>query len=296
MQRRPSIWRQALATATSDHISVVSAGCAFYAMLALFPAISLCIGLYGLAFDPTTVEPQLILLERLMPPQSSALIAARIHELVAAPHERAQLGAVIGGAIALWSASSGVRAMLSALNLAQDRAEERGPIAFYVTSLLLTLGAILAVILGLALLVILPGILGALGLEPFRALLYRAAGLGLLMAAVLVAIGLLYRYGPARPPAGWRLMSIGSVSATLLWAAASALFSLYVTHVASYDATYGPLGAVVALLMWFYVSAYVILLGAELDAAIARLRAGGGWPAIALGGNTQGENCQAKQG
>jgi membrane protein len=266
-------WRLAWNTATSDHISVVSAGCAFYAMLALFPALSLCISIYGMMFDPTTVEPQLVLLERLMPAESSALIAARIHQLVAAPPGRIELGAIIGGAIALWSASSGIRAMLSALNLAQDKPEERGPIAFNVTALLLTFGAILAVILGLALLVILPSILDLFGLEPFRALLYRAAGLAIMMAWVLVAIGLLYRFGPARRPEGWRFLSIGALSATLLWAFASALFSLYVSHVATYDATYGPLGAVVALLMWFYVSAYVILLGAELDAAIARNRA-----------------------
>jgi len=89
---------------------------------------------------------------------------------------------------------------------------------------------------------------------------------------VLLAIGLLYRFGPAEKPEGWRLVSPGSVAATLLWLIASALFSFYVSNFATYEASYGTLGAAVAMLMWFYVSVYVILLGAELDAEIRRSR------------------------
>jgi membrane protein len=95
----------------------------------------------------------------------------------------------------------------------------------------------------------------------------------MLLVLVLVAIGLLYRFGPAEKPKGWRLVSAGSVAATLLWLIASALFSFYVSHFATYEASYGTLGAAVAMLMWFYVSVYVILLGAELDAEIRRSRA-----------------------
>jgi len=266
----PALWAQAWAAATGDQISVVSAGCAFYAMLALFPALSLCIALYGVVFDPATVEPQLILLERLIPESSHALIAGRIRHLVTAPAQSFGLGALLGGAISLWSAAAGIRAMLSALNLAQARQEQRGPLAFHLTALLLTFGAILAVIIGLAFMVFWAAIVDIVGLAPFHALLVRLGGLVLMMGMVLVAIGLLYRFGPSRPPPGWRLVSAGSLAAALLWAVASVLFSTYVRHFATYDAMYGSLGAVVALLMWFYVSAYVVLLGAELDAAIIR--------------------------
>lgn len=264
------LWSQAWQAATGDQISVVSAGCAFYAMLALFPALSLCIGLYGVVFDPATVEPQLILLERLIPESGHALIANRIRHLVSEPRQSFGLGAMVGGAILLWSAGAGIRAMLSSLNLAQDRKEQRGPLAFHLTALLLTFGAIVAVIMGLAFMVFWAAIVDIVGLAPFHALLVRLAGLVLMMGMVLVAIGLLYRFGPSRPPPGWRLVSAGSVAAALLWAVASVLFSTYVRNFASYDTMYGPLGAVVALLMWFYVSAYVVLLGAELDAAIIR--------------------------
>ncbi|MGG5822154.1 YihY/virulence factor BrkB family protein [Falsiroseomonas sp. HW251] len=263
---------QAYAVATSDRISLVAAGCAFYAMLALFPAISLLVALYGLFFDPVTVESQLDLMEGVVPEAGQELIAERVHELVAAPRARLEWTAIVAGLIAFWSASAGIRAMLGALNLAQGEQEGRGVLAFYATAMLLTLGAIVAVVVGLAFLVALPRGLEWLGMPPATALALRGLGLVLVLLAVLVSVGVLYRFGPARPPPGWRLVSPGSVAATMLWAVASVLFSLYVSNVATYDALYGSLGAAVALLMWFWVSVYVILLGAELDAAIRRER------------------------
>lgn len=264
--------REAYAVATSDRISLVAAGCAFYAMLALFPAISLLVALYGLFFDPVTVESQLDLMEGVVPEAGQELIAGRVHELVAAPRASLEWTAIVAGLIAFWSASAGIRAMLGALNMVQGEQEGRGVIAFYATALLLTLGAIVAVVVGLAFLVALPRGLEWLGMPPATSLALRGLGLVLVLLAVLVSVGVLYRFGPARPPPGWRLVSAGSVAATLLWAVASVSFSLYVSNVASYDALYGSLGAAVALLMWFWVSVYVILLGAELDAAIRRER------------------------
>jgi membrane protein len=264
--------RQAVAVATSTQISLVSAGCAFYAMLALFPAISLLVALYGLMFDPATVEPQLDLLEGMVPEGGQDLIAGHVHDLVAAPRASLEWAAVVAGVIAFWSASAGIRAMLGALNMAHGQQERRGTIAFYATALMLTLGAIVAVTVGLAFLVALPKGLQWLGFPPLESLLLRGLGLVLMLAMVLIAVGILYRFGPARPPPGWRLVSVGSVTATLLWAFASVLFSLYVSNFAGYDALYGNLGAAVGLMMWFYVSVYVILLGAELDAAIRRER------------------------
>ncbi|MFL1462689.1 YihY/virulence factor BrkB family protein [Roseococcus sp. DSY-14] len=269
-QRRPGVWRRAWAVATSDKISLTSAGCAFYAMLALFPALSLLVTVYGLWFDPVTVEPQLDVLRRVVPESTFFLIAGRVHDLVSQP--RPTLGAkfLVSLAIALWSASSGIRAMMGALNLAHSQAEERGVLAYYGTAFGVTLGAVVAVAVGIALLVGLPKVLDLLELDVISAFLVRFASMTLLLGFVLVAISVLYRFGPAHPPEGWRLFGPGAVSATVLWAAGSSLFSLYVGNFAGYDATYGALGAAVALLMWFYVSTYVILLGAELDAEIAR--------------------------
>jgi membrane protein len=265
-------WRRAYAVATSDRISLVAAGCAFYGMLALFPALSLSVSIYGLVFDVATVEPQLALLDGVLPEDSKALIAAHVHDLVLTPSPRLGWRAAVGGLIAFWSASAGIRAMLGALNIAQGESERRGALAFYATAMLLTVGAILAVIVGLGFLVLLPKALELFGRPPMEALMLRGAGLLLLFGAVLLAVGTLYRFGPAEKPPGWRLVSAGSLAATLLWVVASALFSLYVSNFAGYEATYGTLGAAVALLMWFYVSVYVVLLGAELDAEVQRAR------------------------
>lgn len=271
---RENHWVQAWSVATGDQISLVSAGCAFYAMLALFPAISLCIAFYGVWFDLDTVEPQLAVLQRLLPEDSYELIAQRVHQLVSGPREGLGWGVVLTTFIALWSASSGVRSLLGALNLAHGQHEQRHWLAFYATAISITLGAILAVTVGLAFLVALPTILTILKF-PFRdALLLRAASMGVLVCVVFLAITTLYRFGPARRPKHYRVFSLGALTATLLWLVASAVFSLYVSHFATYDATYGPLGAAIALLTWLYVSVYLILLGAELNAAIARIRDG----------------------
>jgi membrane protein len=272
MTGRSSLWREVLDKAIGDRISLVAAGCAFYAMLAFFPALSLCITVYGFWFDLATVEPQLAVLERLLPEDSYELIAGRVQDLVSTPRDTLGVRLAVASGIALWSASAGIRALLNALNMAQREREQRGAVRFYATALLLTVGAVLAVTTGLALLVALPSFLAWFS-PPLRdALLLRAASFGLLLVAVLVAISLLYRFGPARPPRDWRFLSQGALLATLLWVVASAAFSFYVTTFAAYDAAYGPLGAAVALLTWLYVSVYLVLLGAEWNAAIARRR------------------------
>lgn len=275
--RRPGMipwhgWRQVLLRTyreiVSDRISLVAAGCAFWATLALFPAISMLVSLYGLVFDPQTVEPQLAQLQDLLPPAAYALIADRVHVLVS--HGKTTLGVslLVSTLVALWSASTGTKSLLSALNLAYEEREQRGILAFQVTGMALTLCAILAAILGLAILVGLPAVVEFLGLSDYAGLLLRAGGVAMLLGFVLVSLSLLYRYGPSRQAARWRWVTPGSLVATALWLAASALFSFYVGNLASYDATYGPLGAVAGVMMWFWVSVYVVLAGAELNAEL----------------------------
>ena len=159
-----AILRAALREMVTDQVGLVAAGCAFYATLALFPAITMLIFVYGLAFDPITVEPQLKLIEDLLPPEAYALIASRVHVLVTQPRANLGLGLAISIAIAFWSASAGTRAMLSALNMAFDITEDhRGIIGFYATGLLMTFCAILGASIGIALLVFLPAAIAALG-------------------------------------------------------------------------------------------------------------------------------------
>jgi membrane protein len=257
-------WREII----SDRVSLVAAGCAFYATLALFPAISMLISLYGLMFDPATVEPQLATLQDLLPPSAFQLISERVHMLVAKPPGTLTLGLLISTGVALWSSATGTKSIISALNLAYEERERRSFLRFQLIAFVMTLIALVGAVLGLGFIVGLPPALAALGYEGNTAVLVRIASLILLVAFVLGSLSLLYRFGPCRRAARWVWITPGSILATVLWVLASALFSFYVGHLATYDVTYGPLGAVVGVMMWFFVTVYVVLLGAELNAEL----------------------------
>ncbi len=265
-------WRQVLRRTlrelSSDRVSLSASGCAFWATLSLFPAISMVVSLYGLVFDPQTVEPQLENIRHLLPGPAYDLIAERVRTLVS--HGTATLGAslVISTAFALWSASTGTKSLLSALNVAYEEHESRSFLRFQAIGLLMTLGGILGGILGLASLVLLPAVISFVGISAHVKGVLRSGSFVVLMLFVMTSLSLLYRFGPSRRVAQWRWVTPGSLVAATLWLVASLLFSFYVQHLATYDATYGPLGAVAGIMMWFWMTAYVVLLGAELNAEL----------------------------
>ena len=266
-----AIGRAVMQAAASDRISLTAAGCAFYAMLALFPGIFLLVLVYGLAFDKAMVEPQLEILRELVPEETVDLIAARLHELVEQPRPRLEWGAIVSGGVAIWSASAGARAMIGALNMAHDVVETRGFFHYHLLAIGITLSITVAATFAIASLVALPGIAALLGLPAPHAWALRGMSMGTLLGLVFIGLLVVYRLGPAgrHPGIGWTLP--GAIVATLLWAVASAAFSLYVSNFATYDLMYGPLGTTVGLLMWFWVSVYVVLLGAELNVALVRV-------------------------
>lgn len=263
-----AVIRRVAREAVSDRISLVAAGCAFYAMLALFPALTMLIFIYGLAFDVTTVEPQLELIRQFLPYSAYELIAERIHQLVTNRTGSLQIGLAVTLLITLWSSMSGTKAMLSALNLAYEETEKRSFLVFNLMAFGITTGAVLAIVVGLSAVVALPAVLALLGLPDADRRWFRTIALCALFVFVMVALAVLYRFGPSRRAARWHWVTAGSVFAAIGWAAASWLFSLYVSEIGGYDVTYGPLGAVVGLMMWFWVSVFVILIGAELNAEL----------------------------
>lgn len=252
----------------TDRVSLVAAGCAFYATLALFPAMSMLISIYGLLQDPATVEPQLEVLRDLLPPSAWQLISERVHMLVSRPPASLGLHLLFNTGVTLWSSATGTKSIIAALNLAYEERERRSFLQFQFRSFAITLVAILSTVIGLSLLVGLPAVLAGLGIAEHQTTLIRIASFALLVLALLVGLSLLYRYGPSRERPRWRWVTPGSVVATVLWVIVSALFSLYVGQFASYDAMYGPLGTVAAVMMWFFVTVYAVLLGAELNAEL----------------------------
>lgn len=268
----PHGWWQVLkrvwGEATSDQVLMVAASCAFYATLALFPALSVLISLYGLLFDPAAIETQLAAVRDVLPDAVFTLVAQRLHDLVAQPATALSWGLAIGVLIALWSASAGTKALIYALNVAYEEREKRGFVRFQLMALLFTLCGIAGVAVALALIVALPPLLQLETLGASGRIGARLVSYLILFGCVILGLSLLYRFAPSRREARWRWVTPGSALAAGLWLGASILFSVYVANFASYDATYGSLGAVAVLLLWFYLSALVVILGAELNAEL----------------------------
>ena len=260
--------RRTLTEMLTDRVALVAAGCAFYATLALFPAISMLISVYGLAFDRNTVLPQLAVLQDLLPPSAYHLIADRITTLVDRPPGTLGWRLVASTAITLWSAASGTKSLMAALNLAYEERETRSFFKYQAVAFTITVCVILGTVLGLAFLVAVPAMLNVLGAGSHQQFLIRLGSFLALMLAVVAGLAALYRYAPNRRAPRWQWVTPGSLVATALWVLVSALFSWYVGTFSTYDIMYGPLGTGIAFMMWFYVTAYAVLLGAELNAEL----------------------------
>jgi membrane protein len=274
--KRRRSWREwrGLITATvealvSDRCSMAAAGCAFYATLALFPAISTLVSIYGLGFSPANVEQQLHFLRGLLPPPAFNLISDRVHELVT--HSSGQLGfrLVVSFLITFWSAATGTKSVLSALNVAYAVEEQRSYLRFQVVTLSMTFAAMLVAVLGIAVLVFIPVLINLIGWEAHAAALIDVAAVIMLLAFVTASIAALYWIGPCRSTGQKRRrIAPGAAVATALWLIASALLRFYVANLSTFGTTYGSLAAVVGIMLWFYLTVYAVLLGAELNAGL----------------------------
>jgi membrane protein len=254
-----------------DNLSIVAAGVAFYALFAIFPAISALVTVYGLLTDPAELEQQLAPIRDVVPEDAFAILQEQTRAVVSKAAGSLSLGLIFSLALAVWSATKGTKSIFTALNIAYGEREKRGFISSNTWSLAFTLGGILFVVLSLLIIAAVPAALAifgsAGGTVEFVLLALRWVVMAVLM---MVALALLYRYGPSRATARIEWVSPGAIAATALWLLGSAAFSLYVSNFGSYDKTFGSLGAVVILLMWFYISAYVVCLGAELNAELER--------------------------
>jgi membrane protein len=250
---------------SEDRLTIVAGALAFYAMLALFPGLIALVSLFGLVADPKKVETGLSQLTDILPPGAREILRDQLHDLVSTPRTSLSLGLLISVLTALWSASSGVDALVDAINVAYNKVEKRNWLKRRALSILMTLVLLVFTFFTIGLVAVLPSIDHWVG--------DRVIILGLISAlrwpalAAVVALGLfcLYRFAPSRDRPGTSDVS-GALIATVLFLAASSLFSLYVSEFATYHKTYGAVGSVVALLFWFYYSSLIMLLGAELSA------------------------------
>ena len=258
--------RRAWKEAKSDQVPLLAAGVAFYSFLALFPAMIAAVMLYGLLRDPDDVRRQVASLSDTLPSDAASLLTGQLEAITTTSSGGLGLGLVISLVLALWSASGGVGNVMTAVNLAYDEEETRGFVKRRALALGLTLAAIVFVVVAGSLVAVAPAVLdNVIGDGPARWGLEAARWLGLLVA-MAVALAVLYKVAPDRDAPRFRWVSIGSVVATVIWLLASLGFSLYVDNFGSYNKTYGALAGVVVLLLWLWLTMYVVLLGAEINA------------------------------
>jgi membrane protein len=256
--------RRAWKEAKADQVPLMAAGVAFFGFLALFPAVAAAVLTYGLVADPSQIREQAKELGSAMPAAGRDLLLQQIDGLVSAPRQSLGIGLAIAVVAALWSASGGIGNLLTAVNLAYDEEETRGFVRRKGLALLLTLGAIVFVLLAVALFSV-----GAAIGDDVATPVRIALGAGRLVLAVVlitVALAVIYRVGADRDAPRMRWVSTGAVVATIIWLVASVGFSLYVETFGNYAKTYGSLAAIVILMLWLWISAYVVLLGAEINA------------------------------
>ena len=246
-----------------DQVPLLGAGVAFYALLSLFPAIIAGVSIYGLVANPATVRDQINRLTEMLSPETAAIIGTQLKQVTSGAGGALGVATVIGILTALWSASSGMKALVTGVNLAYDETESRMFVKLRGLSIVLTLGAMVLMGLALALIVGFPALADSWP-TPLR---WTVGGLRwVLLAALLIgALAVLYRYAPDRDEPKWTWVSWGSGIATLLWILASIGFSIYANSFGNYNKTYGALAGVIILMFWLYLTAVIVLVGAELN-------------------------------
>jgi len=251
-----------------DRVTSVAAGVTYYTLLAIFPAIAALVSIYGLFADPGTIQNHLTALSGVMPSGALDIVREQVTRIASKGGGTLGLSFVIGLAISLWSANAGMKALFDALNIVYDEDEKRSFIALNVQSLGFTLGAITFLLLSVAGIVVLPILLKFIGLGQSTEWLLSLARWPILLVVVVLALAVLYRYGPSRDKATWKWVTPGGITAAVLWLAVSMLFSWYVSNFGSYNETYGSLGAVIGFMTWIWLSAIVVLVGAEINAEV----------------------------
>jgi membrane protein len=251
-----------------DNVSLVAAGLALYALLAAFPALAAALSIYGMVASPEQVASQVQALAGVLPQQAADILTNQLQNLARKQGGALGFGAIVGILLSLWSARKGMTALMTATNIAYDEQEERGFFKQILVSLAFTVGAVIGFVVVALVAVAVPLFLESLGMAGGLQILLSALRWVLLWFLIVLGLAVVYRYAPDRDEPRWRWVTWGSAIAATLWIVGSVVFSLYVRNFGSYGETYGSLGGVVVLLLWFYLSGFIVVLGAEINAEL----------------------------
>lgn len=252
----------------ADRLGLIAAGVAFYGLLALFPAITALLAIGGLLVEPSQIINQLSTFSDMVPEAAMTIIVDQATAVAGSREGGLGLAAIAGVLIAIYSASKGMGSLMEGMNVAYDEEETRGFFVKTAITLGLTVFLIVGVLFGLSAALVIPSALSVLDFGPVVELLGMAITWTSLLFLTLAGLAIVYRYGPSRDAPEFIWISPGAVAACVLWVAGSIGFTIYVANFASYNESFGALGGAVILLMWLWISAFIILLGAELNAEL----------------------------
>ena len=255
---------------SEDRVTLIAAAVTYYLLLSMFPTMAAFVSLYGLFADPATVGEHLGVLSAVVPEGGMAILQDQLTSLTSGGDTQLGFALLISVCIALWSASSGVKTMFEAMNVAYDEDEQRGYIKLSLVALAFVLTGLVGAIVLIGAAVLVPLVLGAIGLGEGLGWLVQIGSYVVLALLLLTAIAALYRWGPSRQQPQWRWITPGAVLAVAVIIVISILFSWYAANFGNYDETYGSLGGLIAMLTWMWISVTILIAGAELNAEAER--------------------------
>ena len=253
------------------HMGLISAGVAFYAMFAVFPGLAAIIALWGLWYDPTVIQGYVHVAEEFLPPEAMAILSAQVNALISGGRTQLGWASLVSFVVATIAARAGVDALVRGLNAAHGVRGHSTIFGFFL-AYVLTLAIVGVIALGLATIILVPIAFNVLPDVPLRDWLIGSVPWMAIFLIVLLIIGIIYRYGPNVKTPRTPIFTWGSLFAALAWSGASYGFSAYLSSFNSYNKIYGSIGAVVALLMWFFLGGFSVLLGALINLELARRR------------------------
>ena len=252
----------------ADRATLIAAGATYYIVLAIFPGMGVLVSLYGLLTDPVDLIRQMIFLKDVLPPGAFDILLPQLEALTQKGRSELSFAFGLSLLIALWSATNGVKALFDAMNIAYGETEKRSLIRLNLMAIGFTVAAIIALVLLVTFIGIVPPILHALRLDDWAETLGNVARWPLVLTVTAAATIVIYRYGPSRENAKFRWLTWGAAFSTLAWALTTIGFSIYLLNFANYNATYGTLGALVAFMIWIWLSITILIIGAEINAEL----------------------------
>lgn len=263
-----NILKRIFTSLQKDNIPLIAAGVAFYCLLAIFPLLGSTIALYGLMVSPSELQNHMALLVNVVPNESRYIIEEQLTNLTEKSNSALGWSFLFTLTLSLWSSSKGANALIKACNITYSEVEGRGFLKGILARITCTIFMILTVIVALACITILPETINWMTSNAISTEQAMWVTWPVMLALFNIALSALYRYAPHRREAQWRWVTPGSMFATILWVVASYGFSVYLNEFGNYNKTYGSVGGIIILLMWLYLTAYIILIGAEVNSSI----------------------------